>query len=104
MEQTYQDVSRVIARDLIKLSDKKLNEISSDFQGYFYNLKQQNPKKYEGLTFTKDWGKYYSSDLEAILGDLRGNLIGTRLYIKKEKVSLYKKRTLNQRKQHNNPY
>jgi hypothetical protein len=79
--QTYQQVSEVIERDLRKLSNKKLNEI--DFQEYFYNLKQKNPKRYERLKFTNS-GKPYSEDLGDILADLKGEVFGTRLYIMKK--------------------
>lgn len=90
INQTYQDLTRVIARDLIKLGNNKLNQVSKDFQDYFYKAKQENPKRYAGMTFDTNGHKPYSSDLESILTSLRGNLIGTRLYIKKEKISLYK--------------
>ena len=82
MGQTYQELTRVIARDLIKLGNKRLNEVSKDFQGYFYKVKQENPDRYERLTFNTNGPKPYSGDLESILGDLRGRVIGTRLYIK----------------------
>ena len=84
INQTYQEVSKVIEIDLRKIGNKRLNEISKDFQEYFYNLKQENPNRYERLTFNVNDGKPHSSDLEDILGELRGRVIGTRLYIKKK--------------------
>jgi len=84
INQTYQEVSKVIERDLRKIGNKRLNEIGKDFQGYFYNLKQENPNRYERLTFNTNDGKPHSSELESILGYLRGSVIGTRLYIIKK--------------------
>lgn len=83
MGQSYQEVYKVIESDIRKLGNKKLNEISKDYHVYFYNLKQENPKRYERLNFDTNGHKPYSSDLECILTDLRGRVIGTRLYIKK---------------------
>lgn len=91
VKQSYQEVYKIIEGDLRKLTNKKLNEINKSnswnemgFQKYFYNLKQENPKRYGGLMFNTNCQKPYSNDLESILTTLRGRVIGTRLYIIKK--------------------
>jgi hypothetical protein len=84
VKQSYQEVYKVIEEDVIRLGNKKLNEISKDYHEYFYKLKQEKPDRYERLTFDTNGHKPYSSDLECILTDLRGKVIGTCLYIIKK--------------------
>lgn len=76
-EQTYQEVSKVIARDLIglyRLGIKNLNKINlKEFKGeyhdYFYYRKNKHPKIYERLTFDTNGFTPYSEDLGSIMDD-----------------------------------
>jgi hypothetical protein len=75
VEQTYQEVSRVIAQDLIglyRLGIKNLNKINlkefkGEYQNYFYHRKNKHPKLYERLIFDTNGFTPYSKDLGSIL-------------------------------------
>jgi hypothetical protein len=70
--QTYQEVSRIIKKDLQNLRKKGYNTLGEiDSQKYFYDLKNENPEKYERLTFDTNGAEPFSEDLERILGDFR---------------------------------
>ena len=76
-EQTYQEVSKIIARDLIglyRLGIKNLNKINlkeskGDYSSYFYYKKNKQPKIYERLKFDTNGFTAYSEDLESIMAD-----------------------------------
>jgi len=63
MDQSYQEVSRVILEELMvnPVDFKKENS-----HIYFYNLKMKHPEKYEGLTFDTNGHEPYCEDLSSI--------------------------------------
>jgi len=68
MGQSYQEVSRVILEELM------VNPV--DFRKenphiYFYNLKLENPEKYERLVFDTNGYEPYSKDLSSIFMDYK---------------------------------
>jgi len=77
MEQTYQEVSRIIAKNLIglyrlgvkNLNKINLNECKGDYQLYFYYRKNKHPSLYERLTFDTNGHTPYSDDLGSIMDD-----------------------------------
>lgn len=77
IEQSYQEVSRVIARDLMSLyrlgvknlNKINLNECKGDYQKYFYYRRNKHPKMYERLTFDTNGFTPYSEDLGSIMDD-----------------------------------
>ncbi len=77
IEQTYQEVTKVIIWDLKKLRTSMgfdtLGEVDKalNVQKHFYNLKSKYPNKYERLTFDTNGHEPFSKDLEEILSDLR---------------------------------
>ena len=68
MDQSYQEVSRIILEELIKnpVDFKKENN-----QTYFYNLKLENSKKYERLFFDTNGHEPFSEDLSSIFMDFK---------------------------------
>lgn len=66
MRQSYQEVSKVILKELVTNSVdlKKVN-----YQQYFYDLKMKNPENYNGLSFDTNGEDPYSEDLESIFRD-----------------------------------
>jgi hypothetical protein len=77
MKQSYQELSRVIARDLVGLSKlgvkntNKINikEFQGDHQGYFFYRKNKFPDKYGRLAFDTNGHTPYSKDLGEIMMD-----------------------------------
>jgi uncharacterized protein YwgA len=75
--QTYQEVSRIIAKDLMglyRLGVKNLNKINleeckGDYHDYFYYRKKKHPKMYARLTFDTNGFTPYSEDLGDIMMD-----------------------------------
>lgn len=76
-EQSYQELSKVIAKDLKKLRtsmgfdtlgevDKKLN-----VQKYFFERKTRYSDEYERLTFDTNGHEPFSKDLSSIIQDFR---------------------------------
>lgn len=83
MSQSYQEVSKIIKVDLKRLSNKKLNEIN--FQEYFYEKQNKNPKRYERIVFDTNSEEPYSSALARILSSLRvSHFLYSRLYVNKK--------------------
>jgi hypothetical protein len=71
-KQTYQELSRVIKKDLQNLRKQGYRTLGDiDYQEYFYKKKQENSKDYERLVFDTNGHKPFSEDLERILGDFR---------------------------------
>jgi hypothetical protein len=72
IEQTYQEVSRIIKKDLQNLRKQGYNTLGQiDVQDYFYKKKKENPKDYERLTFDTNGAEPFSKDLSSILQDFR---------------------------------
>ena len=77
MEQTYQEVAKIVAEDLKKLRTSRgfdtLGEVNKklNVQKYFYDLKSKYPEKYERLMFDTNGHEPFSKDLEEILSDFR---------------------------------
>lgn len=72
VNQTYQEVSRVIKKDLQNLRKQGYHTLGEiERQKYFYKKKQENPQDYERLTFDTNGLEPFSEDLEQILGDFR---------------------------------
>jgi hypothetical protein len=86
VEQSYQELFKIVGNDLIKLGNKKLNEVGEDyyqyFQNYFYEAKLKNPKRYERMFFDTNGHQPFSEELDCILKDFKNSVIETRLYIK----------------------
>jgi hypothetical protein len=61
MKQSYQEVTSEVLRELPNLKGV--------YQEFFYNLKQQQPKRFERLVYDTN-GRPFSSDLESVMFDL----------------------------------
>lgn len=59
--QTYQEVYKEV--------EKELKNIKGDKYDFFYNLKMQQPKRFERLTFDTNGHSPYSEDLSDIFFD-----------------------------------
>ena len=68
MAQSYQQVSKVILRELMENS---VDFRKTNIQKYFYNLKDKTPKNYERIFFDKNGHEPYSKDLSFILDDFK---------------------------------
>jgi hypothetical protein len=77
INQTYQEVSKVIERDLmdlrIKMGFDTLGEVDKKIsvQKYFFERKTRYPDKYERLTFDTNGPEPFSKDLSSIIQDFR---------------------------------
>ena len=73
VEQTYQEVSKIMIEDLKRLKKQKGIETLGgfDYQRYFFYKKQQHPEKYERLIFDTNGAEPFSNDIERILYDFR---------------------------------
>ena len=70
-EQTYQEVSKIIMKDLVNLSEEIKDFTNFDFQGYFYKLNQEQPENYQRLRFNKNGSEPFSDTLDSIILDLK---------------------------------
>ena len=66
MSQSYQEVSKEVIKEI---QEEKLAKTSLQYQFYFYNLKQNQPARFERLMFDTNSRDPFSDDLENILFD-----------------------------------
>ena len=86
MSQSYQEVSKEVIKEI---KEEKLAKTSLQYQFYFYNLKQNQPARFERLMFDTNCQKPFSGDLEDILFDYL--LAGTLTYVGLNDNRLYLK-------------
>ena len=71
MGQTYQELSDIVKKDLMKLKKSGINNLDEiNFQDFFYIRKRTNPRRYERVRFDTNGHKPYSEDLEQIRSSL----------------------------------
>jgi hypothetical protein len=72
LNQSYQEVSKMIKEDLINLRNEGIETLGEiDVQGYFFDKKKKSPERYERLIFDINGQKPFSKDLSSILNDFR---------------------------------